>query len=451
MRATHRPEADHLGEIIHVSDSFVYRKSWAPGRTPFDTHPIACYNPAMHILLISGEFPPMQGGVGDYSREMARAVVALGHEVSVLVSQSLADAYGQTDEQPWRVIPIVRDWKWGCWRQIASLVTKIQPDVIDLQYQAAIYDMRVPAINLLPWRWRRRSDRPPIAVTFHDLKPPYLFPKAGPLRGRAVRALARYSDAVILTNAQDMAVANTWPFAQQASVSPGDAARPRGTALHQIPIGSNIAVAPPAGFDRAAWRTRLGYQPNDFLWAYFGFLNASKGGETLIQALAGSQPAARLLMIGGRVGSSDPTNRAYADRVEALMAELEVTDRVQWTGYVPNEQVSAALLSADVVVLPYRDGISFRRGSLHAALVHGCTIISTTADVPLPELREGENILLVPANDPVAVCRAAARLYNDPALRARIGQGAKRLAEQFTWKHIAERTVNEVFAPLLAD
>jgi glycosyltransferase involved in cell wall biosynthesis len=409
----------------------------------------------MHILLITGEFPPMQGGVGDYSREIARAFVAQGHEVSVLVPQSLVDAYGQMDRQPWRVLPVVRDWKWGCWRQIASLVTEIQPDVIDLQYQAAIYDMRVPAINLLPWHWHRRSDHPPadkrcpIAVTFHDLKPPYLFPKAGPLRDQAVRALARYSDAVILTNTQDMVTANTWPFAQQASVSSRGAARSHRISLHQIPIGSNIAVAPPSGFVRADWRSRLGYQPHDFVWAYFGFLNASKGGETLIQALAESQPAAKLLMIGGREGSSDPTNRAYADRVETLMTELGVMDRVQWTGFIPNKQVSAALLSADVVVLPYRDGISFRRGSLHAALVHGCAIISTTPDIPLPELCVGGNILLVPANDPQAVCRAAARLCSDPSLRVRIGQGAKRLAEQFTWEHIAERTVDEVFSPLL--
>ena len=209
-------------------------------------------------------------------------------------------------------------------------------------------------------------------------------------------------------------------------------------------------MAPPEGFTRAAWRSRLGYQPDDFVWAYFGFLNASKGGETLIRALAESRPAAKLLMIGGRVGSSDPTNQAYADRVEALMAELKLRERVQWTGYVPNEQVSAALLSADVVVLPYRDGISFRRGSLHAALAHGCAIISTTPDIPPPELSEGENSLLVPADDPQAVCQAAARLYDDPSLRARIGQGAKRLAEQFTWEHIAERTVDEVFSPLLA-
>jgi glycosyltransferase involved in cell wall biosynthesis len=103
-----------------------------------------------------------------------------------------------------------------------------------------------------------------------------------------------------------------------------------------------------------------------------------------------------------------------------------------------------------VIVLPYRDGISFRRGSLHAALAHGCPIISTHPSVPLPELVEGENILLVPPDAPEALSQAAQRLHADPALWQRIGQGAAALAKQFTWDHIAERTVNEVLVPALA-
>jgi glycosyltransferase involved in cell wall biosynthesis len=185
------------------------------------------------------------------------------------------------------------------------------------------------------------------------------------------------------------------------------------------------------------------------VWAYFGFLNESKGGETLIRALALSDPRTQLLMIGGRVGSSDPTNEAYADRVETMISDLGVGGRVRWTGYVSAKEVSAALLGADVVVLPYRDGISFRRGSLHAALAHGCPIISTTPRIPLLELHEGENVLLVPPETPQAVAQAARRLHRDPELRKRIGQGAKTLAEQFTWPRIAERTIREVFAPLV--
>jgi glycosyltransferase involved in cell wall biosynthesis len=342
------------------------------------------------------------------------------------------------------VLPQIDDWGWRSLSQVRETIDQLAPDAIDVQYQAAAYNMRVPAINVLPWRLRRLPHTPPIVVTYHDLKPPYLFPKAGPLRSGMVRSLARWSDAAIVTNAEDLAVARGWRFFAKEPAPPG---RPT---LHQIPIGSNIEVSPPPDFKRAAWRAGRGYRPDDTVWAYFGFLNESKGGETLIRALAASQPPAHLLMIGGRVGSSDPTNEGYANHIESLISELGLTERVRWTGYVPTEQVSAALLSADVVVLPYRDGISFRRGSLHAALAHGCPIISTTPVVPLPELVEGENVLLVPPDAPAAISRAAQRLHGDPALKQRIGTGAAALARQFTWTQIAKRTVNEVLEPLRA-
>jgi glycosyltransferase involved in cell wall biosynthesis len=393
----------------------------------------------MRILLISGEFPPMQGGVGDYTREIARAFAAQGHEVFVLTSVSLVDAYQDGDPESWHALPAARNWKWGCWRQVLEAVGKVRPDVVNVQYQAAAYDMRSPAINLLPWRLRRASGTPPVVVTYHDLKPPYLFPKAGPLRDGVVRQMARYSDAVVVTNAEDLAVAHRWPFSGSALPS-----------VFLIPIGSNIPVAPPPTFDRAAWRAEQGYSSADFVWAYFGFLNESKGGECLFRALARAPASHHLLMIGDRVGTSDPTNRAYAAHVERLMSEPGVTERVRWTGYLPTEQVSAALLSADIVVLPYRDGISFRRGSLHAALAHGCTVVSTTPRVPLVELREGENIVLVPSDNPEAVCRAALRLQRHPELRRQIGKGAKDLAQQFTWERIAQRMVDEAFQPLLS-
>ncbi len=399
----------------------------------------------MRILLITGEFPPMQGGVGDYTREMSRSFIAQGHEVNVLVSSALRVARRDGDDG-FRVFPAVPDWKWGCWRRIRDVVYALRPDVVNIQYQAAAYDMRVPAINLLPWWLHRQEGCPPLVVTFHDLKPPYLFPKAGPLRTWVVRALARHSDAAIVTNVEDLLIARSW-------FPPHKPTRPH---VHHIPIGSNIAVAPPAAFERAAWRARLGCPPNCLLLAYFGFLNESKGGDTLIYALAslvrrwpddGKAPP-RLLMIGGRVGSSDPTNQAYAAHVDSLIRQLGLTELVRCTGYVPPAEVSAALLSADVVLLPYRDGVSFRRGSLHAALAHGCAIVTTTPRVPIPELRDGENVLLVPPDDPESLAAAALRLHHDPALRQRIGAGARALAQQFTWDKIARRTVTEVFRPL---
>ncbi len=392
----------------------------------------------MRVALVSGEYPPMQGGVGDYTREMARAFAAAGHAVSAIVPRSLASAYVEPGGLSWRVLPVVEDWRWGCWRTVSEAVCQVEPDVVDVQYQAAAYDMRVPAINLLPWHLRRATGAA-VTVTFHDLKPPYLFPKAGPLRSYAVRALGRLVDAAIVTNVEDEVTARRWW---------GGGARQR-PHLHRIPIGSNIPAAPPEGYDRQAWRAAHGYGDVDLVWAYFGFLNESKGGETLVQALAQAPRHHKLLMVGGQVGTSDPTNQGYAGRVETLIAELGVGDRVAWTGYVATRAVSAALIGADIAVLPYRDGISFRRGSLHAALAHGCAIVSTTPRVPIPELENGANVLLVRPDEPDAVCDAALRLEQDVELRRQIGEGARELAESFAWDHIARRTVEEVFHPLV--
>ena len=38
----------------------------------------------MRILFITGEYPAMQGGVGDYTRQLSQALGALGVDVHVL-------------------------------------------------------------------------------------------------------------------------------------------------------------------------------------------------------------------------------------------------------------------------------------------------------------------------------------------------------------------------------
>ncbi|MEE8392047.1 MAG: glycosyltransferase, partial [Anaerolineae bacterium] len=194
---------------------------------------------------------------------------------------------------------------------------------------------------------------------------------------------------------------------------------------------------------------RWGVGPDDILLGYFGFLNESKGGEELMRALAlltkrellGDHSGRHhLLMIGGRVGSSDPTNRAYAARVESLIAELNLGERVHWTGYSYPEDISAGLLATDVCVLPYRDGVSFRRGTLHACLTHGRAVVTTHPAVPLPEAQDGGNMLLVGPRDPQGLAEAVTRLASDPALRKRLETGAAALAAEFTWERIARHT-----------
>ncbi|MBU0494015.1 MAG: glycosyltransferase family 4 protein [Chloroflexi bacterium] len=391
----------------------------------------------MKVCLLTAEYPPLQGGVGDFTRELARAMTDRGADVTVLTGVSNTPADG-TDDVPWRVMRVIKSWGWGLLRQAPDLLRDLEPDAVNIQYQTAAYGMR-PAVNLLPWWLRRESQRTRWVVTYHDVREPYLFPKAGRLREWITLHIARWSDAAIATNVEDEA----WLRERL----------PDDYRLARIPIGSNIAVEPPAGYDRGAWRAQLGVSPDETLLAYFGFLNESKGGEDLVRALAELTKRgtpARLLMVGGRVGASDPTNEAYAGRVELLMAKLGVADHVIWTGYTAPEEVSANLLAADVGVLPYRDGASFRRGSFMALLAHGRPTVTTAPRVPIPELMDGENICLVPPARPVALADGIAALAADEAQRHRLGEGARQLARLFEWDGIARDTL-ALFEELTAD
>jgi glycosyltransferase involved in cell wall biosynthesis len=323
----------------------------------------------------------------------------------------------------------VASWGWNARSQVADLVLEIQPDVVHIQYQTAAFRLH-PAVNVLPRYLHSRRQPLRVAVTFHDLRVPYLFPKAGPLRWRSNLELARRSDLVVATNAEDR---------QRLQAYADLAAK-----LREIPIGANIQVDPPADFERDRQRAAWGVGPHDLLVCYFGFLNASKGAEELVTAvarLAADGVPVHLLMLGGQVGASDPTNLAYLEQVRASIDSQAIAAHVHWTGFVEASQVSANFLASDMAVLPYRDGVSFRRGSLMAALVHGLPVISTMPVAAIPEIIHGETMWLTPARSPDALASAIAGLWNDPQLRQRLSAGSALLARRFTWESIAQQHV----------
>ena len=379
----------------------------------------------MKILLLTGEYPPQPGGLGDYTRRLGEALAACGHSVHVATIHAgrfVVYDLGAAGRHPSSFILQPSSWGFSSWRPIIAALGALRPDVLHIQYQTGAYGMR-PAINLLPWRLGWLEQRPRVAVTFHDLLEPYLFPKAGPARRWATLRLARDADAVVCTNEADAA------NLARSRLSPA-----------VIPIGSNIAASPPPGYARGAWRAQLGVGDDVPLVAYFGLISRSKGLDVLLDALFGpraspSLAGARLLLIGGEATS--PQDRAYAAAVDAQIARLGAGGRVVRAGHVAEDVVSAHLIAADCVALPFRDGASFRRGSLLAALAHGCAVVTTGAEEAAPQL-EGA-ALLVPPEDATALGAAIARLIADAHLRARLGEGGRALADLFGWGEIVRR------------
>lgn len=380
----------------------------------------------MRILMVSAEYPPMMGGVGDYTRRLNGALTQQGHEVAVVTGNQ-----GQAYRDAARIYPVrVQRWDGSCVSMIRQVIAKLQPDILHIQYQTGAYGMKV-AINTLPSKLSyERKNGLKVVTTAHDLLPPYLFPKAGPLRGWYTKRIIRDSDAVIMTNAGD--------YHRVMNDSKG--VWNERTAF--IPIGANVTPAPPQYYERSIWRERFEIPLGGMLLAYFGLLTHSKGLDVIIEAMQQLPETTRLVLIGG-AGDSEH-DQGYAQQLKQRITRAGLEQRIIITGYAEPSDVSAYLMAADMVLLPFNDGYSYRRGSLITALAHQVPVITTHAPAglsqdPLPELVDGEHALLINPNDVNQLVKAVQRLHQEPELAFMISRRGCALTEIFSWEHIVQQ------------
>ena len=209
--------------------------------------------------------------------------------------------------------------------------------------------------------------------------------------------------------------------------------------LVQIPIGSNII--PPAG----------GISPerekkDKIVLTHFGLFYPGKGAETILKAVAELKKEydnCQLMMLGGKWRGEED----YYQGLKEQAQKLGIDEKIFWTGYLPAEEVSKYLSVTDIFLVPYDMGVSIRRGSYMAGLAHGLPIISTFSNLESEYIKDGENIVLVPPMDPVALKEKILELVKDSNKRKRLGEGAKRLTEEFHWPNIASRMI-QVFEKL---
>lgn len=379
----------------------------------------------MDVLIVTGEYPPMRGGIGDYTHLLAQALIH--HSVKAQVVCRKMDAV-EPDDVP--VERMIEDWGWKCLSQLASIAHRHQPEWLHVQYNPSLYDGK-PAMLFAPLWLKRANPSVHIAITFHDLQRPRLIPKMHTLnRALFFRSMALY-DLVVTTNESDYLAVRK--------------AMDHRVPLRKIHIGSNIPVVPFSRDERAKLRARLGFEPDDFVIAHFG---TRSGLATLIEGFHILRKQGRsvgLLLIGKRLQAypDDTANEreVLGEEVMAQLAQAGLSDKVVGTGYLPAADVSRHLQCADVLVLPHPSGISMARTSLLTGLVHGMPTVATIPAVLDPELQQGDNILLVEPGNAQAVAKTVLLLQRDQSLRLQLQTGVSALGGQITWSVIARRHV----------
>jgi glycosyltransferase involved in cell wall biosynthesis len=136
----------------------------------------------------------------------------------------------------------------------------------------------------------------------------------------------------------------------------------------------------------------------------------------------------RTMVLVGRGGE------ALRDFIVAERPEL--LERIVATGGLAPEDVAMHLAACDVLVQPYDDGASTRRGSLMAGVALGKPTIANRGP-STEELWSAERAIhLTDSYAPHALAGGVTKLLADAALRERLAESARRLhAERFAMTH----------------
>jgi starch synthase len=226
----------------------------------------------------------------------------------------------------------------------------------------------------------------------------------------AINRLLTYGSDVIVVNGKDHE-----PLVQTVYGVPSDR-------IHYVPLGPRTAFL--------RWSSsQVPEEPGTVL--FFGRINQHKGLEYLVRAqpiIARQIPQARIV-IAGHGKDLERCLEMIDDH-----AGFEIHD-----GFVPGNAAPGFFQRASVVAMPYISATT--SGILMTAYVFAKAVVATCVG-SLPEyVQDGVTGLLVPPADVEQLANAIVRLLLDHGLRQRMGQNAKRWADELQ-SEIAVQTLN---------
>jgi mannosylfructose-phosphate synthase len=208
----------------------------------------------------------------------------------------------------------------------------------------------------------------------------------------------------------------------------------------------SLVIIPP-GVDTKRFRPLLPGErdrtldvPGRYIFA-LSRIDSNKGHDSLIRAFEGvARQCEAVLLIGG--GSKNPKQHEMdvKARLEKLVAELDLGDRVKFTGYIPDDDLATYYRKAAVFVLPSKYE-PFGMTTLEA-MSCGTPVIATRFGGIKDDLEHGVDSLLVDPTDPKEFSKAMFDVLTDEKLASKLSEnGRKTIDRTFSWESIAARTI----------
>jgi glycosyltransferase involved in cell wall biosynthesis len=379
-----------------------------------------------HWTILTCEYPPDCGGVGDYTAQVAAALAALGDTVTVFCPPRPARAFSESE--PLVVthagveVVILDDVYGPRGRRAIDERLNGRPSTILVQYVPTGFGLRGANI---PWcRWLLERSRRPgtdVRVMFHE---PYFEFTWRPIL-QNVLALAERLMAKILLRAASRVYVST--DAWRRYLAPHMPAG-RSQGIVTLPIPSAIPRCHRAP-EIAARRTQLLTSSSTRLVGHFGTFG-SEVAPMLATALT------RLLNDDSQI-SAVCVGSGSDEFVRSLAASSpSIGGRVQGAGRVSAPEAALILSACDVLLQPYPDGVTTRRTSIMAGLINARAIVTTTGHLTEAVWTDTGAVALADAHDTESfVATARGLLAKDDDRVALAARGETAYRELFALSH----------------
>lgn len=368
----------------------------------------------MKLDLIFPVLPPTLDGIGDYTARLA-VELAKTNDVRILTAQS--DALPVDDGG----VEVEEAFSLSSRSDVRTLIAPIRkrrPDWVILQYNPFSYG-----------RWGLNLSLPGVLHTVQETLPD-------------VRVALMVHEPFVDVETWRFAVFTTWQrwqlwqlgraadaifFSTEPWVDRFRSWFPN-TPLTHLPVGSNIPHVPS---DRTAIRKALGLPTDALVCGIFGSAHESRNLSLFrhtMRAVSASCAHPLHVLYVGKAGN----------QIGKGLDDVPFLD----AGALPAADVSRHFSAMDLYLVPFRDGVSTRRGSFMVGLQHGVPTVTTIGPDTGTTLRTeaGDAFLAAPCQDSSAYTGAVEQLINDPSARQRYGRAGRLLYEStFDWPRIASR------------
>jgi glycosyltransferase involved in cell wall biosynthesis len=306
----------------------------------------------MRVLLVTGSYPPMLCGVGDYAERLASALSRDADvKVSVLTSEFDAPA---TRADGVEVIRAMRAWHRKALEHFHAAMRRLKPDVVHIQFPTQGYDAAsgVAAIAFLSrFRWRV-----PVVATLHEF-----LPRITDNADRWIHALPLIANRIVVVRPEYYA---TVPWQLRLFIPERK--------IRFITIASAVPRVELSESERQAVKQGLGCGAAKLV-AFFGFSYRHKGVDLLFRI---ADPTKHHLLLIGHLSPED----AYHAQLRNLADSDPWRGRVTITGFVDAAEAGRLLAAADAAVFPFRVGGGIWNSSLHAAASQDTFALTTSRE-----------------------------------------------------------------------